>query len=262
MKVTKRQLRRIIGETLEEAGMPSSVIKSKQRLAQMTDEEFTDSHGDKSEEKLRQMAWTHGYGKMSPHYWNRVKRAKEKAPETKRQDEMKITKRQLRRMIKEEKSRILKEGMPGIEGPVRDLWGSREDQQDHRDPSPGYDYDPDSDPAQQAQADMEQMQYEEYKTWAKETGQITPAASSVMATYFVEQELTDDKAQIDMMAAGYGIDTQDVMRDIKRQQAEYEVGGALSNEEDFERGFKEGASLENMPDSWRQILGNCLGADK
>jgi hypothetical protein len=243
MKITKRQLRRIIGETLEEAGMPSSVIKSKQRLAQMTDEEFTDSHGDKSEEKLRQMAWTHGYGKMSPHYWNRVKRAKEKAPETKRQDEMKITKRQLRRIIKEAKVALLKE-------------------QYDRDTNAGYDYDPDSDPAQRAQADMEQMQYEEYKTWAKETGQITPAASSVMATYFVEQELTDDKAQIDMMAAGYGIDTQDVMRDIKRQQAEYEVGGALSNEEDFERGFKEGASLENMPDSWRQILGNCLGADK
>jgi hypothetical protein len=42
---------------------------------------------------------------------------------------MKITKRQLKRIIKEEKRRILKEqGMPGIEGPVRDLWGSKEDQ--------------------------------------------------------------------------------------------------------------------------------------
>ena len=42
---------------------------------------------------------------------------------------MRITKRQLRRIIKEEKHRILKEqGMPGIEGPVRDLWGPKEDQ--------------------------------------------------------------------------------------------------------------------------------------
>ena len=37
---------------------------------------------------------------------------------------MKITKRQLRRIIKEEKAKLLREqGMPGIEGPVRDLWG-------------------------------------------------------------------------------------------------------------------------------------------
>ena len=42
---------------------------------------------------------------------------------------MKITKRQLRRIIKEEKTRVLREsGMPGIEGPVRDLWGSKEDE--------------------------------------------------------------------------------------------------------------------------------------
>ena len=41
---------------------------------------------------------------------------------------MKITKRQLKRIIKEEKHKILKEqGMPGIEGPVRDLWGSQDD---------------------------------------------------------------------------------------------------------------------------------------
>jgi|TARA_R110000824_G_scaffold60853_20_gene162489 hypothetical protein len=132
---------------------------------------------------------------------------------------MKITKRQLRRIIKEAKVALLKE-------------------QYDRDPSPGYDYDPDSDPAQRAQADMEQMQYEEYKAWAKETGQVTPASSSVMATYFLEQELTDDEEQIDMMASGYGIDPEDVMRDIRRQQAEYDAGGVLSDEEDFERGFK------------------------
>jgi hypothetical protein len=42
---------------------------------------------------------------------------------------MKITKHELRRIIKEEKARVLREqGMPGIEGPVRDLWGSKEDQ--------------------------------------------------------------------------------------------------------------------------------------
>ena len=143
---------------------------------------------------------------------------------------MKVTKRQLRRIIREEKARL--------------------NEQYDRDPSPGYDYDPYSDPAQRGLADMEHMQYEEYKTWAKETGQVTPAASSVMATYFVEQGLTDDAAQIGMMASGYGIDPQDVMRDIKRQQAEQSVT------------MGEGAELDNMPDSWRQILGTCLRADK
>jgi hypothetical protein len=143
---------------------------------------------------------------------------------------MKITKRQLRRIIREEKARLK--------------------EQYDRDPSPGYDYDPDSDPAQRAQADMEHMQYEEYKAWAKETGQVTPAASSVMATYFVEQGLTDDKAQIDFMARGYGVDHKDVMRDIHRQQAEKSAM------------MGEGTSLGNMPDSWRQILGNCLGDEK
>ena len=105
----------------------------------------------------------------------------------------KITKRQLRRITKE---------------------------QHDRDVNAGWDYDPYSDPAQQGQAEVEQMQYDEYDAWVFQTGQITPAASSVMATYFVEQELTDDKEQIDTIAMGYRIDPQDVMRDIERQQAE------------------------------------------
>ena len=67
---------KLIELTLE-AGMPSSIIKHKQKLAMMTDKEFADSHhGSKDEESLRKMAWSHGYGNMSPHYWNRVQRAK------------------------------------------------------------------------------------------------------------------------------------------------------------------------------------------
>ena len=61
--------------TKVEEGMPSSVAKHKQKLADMSDEEFAEKHGSKSEEQLRQMAWRHGYGKMSPHYWNRVKKS-------------------------------------------------------------------------------------------------------------------------------------------------------------------------------------------
>ena len=64
---------------LEEGGMPSSVAKHKQKLADMSDEEFAAQHGDKSEQQLRQMAWRHGYGRMSSHYVNRVKHAKKSA---------------------------------------------------------------------------------------------------------------------------------------------------------------------------------------
>jgi hypothetical protein len=81
VKITKENLTKIIKEVVSEViaeGMPSSVIKSKQRLADMTDEEFAEKYGDKSEEQLRQMAWRHGYGKMSPHYWNRVQKGKKK----------------------------------------------------------------------------------------------------------------------------------------------------------------------------------------
>jgi len=49
-------------------GMPASVIKSKQRYAEMTPAEFAKAHGNKSDEELQAMAWRHGYGKSSNHY--------------------------------------------------------------------------------------------------------------------------------------------------------------------------------------------------
>lgn len=57
-------------------GMPSSVIKHKQKYANMSDAEVAAALGDKSEEQLRQMAWRHGYGKMSDHYVRRVAKGK------------------------------------------------------------------------------------------------------------------------------------------------------------------------------------------
>ena len=56
---------------MAEAGMPSSVIKSKQRYSQMSPAEFAKAHGDKSDDILRGMAWRHGYGKNSNHYVNK-----------------------------------------------------------------------------------------------------------------------------------------------------------------------------------------------
>jgi hypothetical protein len=40
----------------------------------MTDRELADRFRDTDETTLRQMAWRHGYGKMSSHYWDRVQR--------------------------------------------------------------------------------------------------------------------------------------------------------------------------------------------
>jgi len=57
----------------DEGGMPSSVIKSKQKLANMTDKELADRFKGADEKTLRQMAWRHGYGNMSSHYLDRVK---------------------------------------------------------------------------------------------------------------------------------------------------------------------------------------------
>ena len=56
-----------------EGGMPSSIIKHKQKLANMSDEELADRFKDFDEKRLRHLAWGHGYGKMSSHYLDRVK---------------------------------------------------------------------------------------------------------------------------------------------------------------------------------------------
>ena len=56
--------------------MPASIIKHKEKLAHMSDEELANRFKDKDETTLRQMAWRHGYGKMSSHYLDRVRNAK------------------------------------------------------------------------------------------------------------------------------------------------------------------------------------------
>ena len=60
-----------------EAGMPSSVIKSKQRYSQMTPAEFAQAHKDKSDDELISMAWRHGYGKGSKHYVDKRNKGKQ-----------------------------------------------------------------------------------------------------------------------------------------------------------------------------------------
>jgi len=55
-------------QSIAEGNMPQSVIKSKQKYADMTDQEFYAAHKNKSAEELQAMAWRHGYGRGSNHY--------------------------------------------------------------------------------------------------------------------------------------------------------------------------------------------------
>ena len=87
-------------EQVDEGGMPSSVIKSKQAREKMSPEDLH-AHvkslqakggpvfGGKSVEHIaREMAWSHGHGKMSPHYWDRIKHLEPKNEEVEQVDEV------------------------------------------------------------------------------------------------------------------------------------------------------------------------------
>tara|TARA_A100001015_G_scaffold246341_1_gene282712 strand:- start:508 stop:1098 length:591 start_codon:yes stop_codon:yes gene_type:complete len=115
---------------------------------------------------------------------------------------MRITKRQLRRVIKEEKAKLSEYG--------------------------GRPYDPTIPGDMQRQQDMitepymtdDDMLIDDYEHWVKENGHITPAASSVMATYFLERGLEDDHDNHEMLGQAFGVDHDDIMGDINRQRRE------------------------------------------
>lgn len=69
-------------EQLDETRMPASVIKHKQRIANMTPEEKAKKFAGKSPEQLKDMARRHGFGKDSNEYSKTVKEEQidEKAP--------------------------------------------------------------------------------------------------------------------------------------------------------------------------------------
>lgn len=60
-------------DNLDETRMPASVIKHKQKLANMTPEEKAKKFAGKSEQQLKDMARRHGYGKDSDVYSKHVK---------------------------------------------------------------------------------------------------------------------------------------------------------------------------------------------
>ena len=73
----RRKDKKLSDASLDEGRMPASVIKSKQKIANMSDDEKKKHFAGKSQEELKSMAWRHGYGKMSPAYWNRIKHLEE-----------------------------------------------------------------------------------------------------------------------------------------------------------------------------------------
>lgn len=64
-------------ESVAEGGMPASVIKQKERLAAMSDKEFAEKYGSKSDEELMSMARRHGYGANSKRYVEKCNKGKE-----------------------------------------------------------------------------------------------------------------------------------------------------------------------------------------
>ena len=97
---------------------------------------------------------------------------------------MKITRRQLRQLIKEELSRVIQE--------------------------------------------THSLERVDYERWASEAGHITPAASSVMATYFLDQGLEDDLDLQKKLAAEFYMDHQDVIRDMEQQRRDVMSGEELA----------------------------------
>lgn len=63
-------------DSVKEGRMPSAVIKHKQKLAHMPDAEFAKLYSHMNDEKLKSMAWGHGYGKDSLQYVNKMLRGK------------------------------------------------------------------------------------------------------------------------------------------------------------------------------------------
>ena len=61
---------------------------------------------------------------------------------------------------------------------------------------------------------------DDYAMWSKKNGHVTPASSSVMATYFLEKGLEDDHEKHEMLGRAFKVDHGDIMADIRRQQSE------------------------------------------
>ena len=86
---------------------------------------------------------------------------------------------------------------------------------------------------------------DEYKEWAVDYMGTPSGASSasVLATFIVDKGLdqgVSGESIVRDMARAMRFDSVDVRKEVKRQRAEYDAGGTLSDQETYDRGFKEG----------------------
>jgi len=63
----------------------------------------------------------------------------------------------------------------------------------------------------------------DYEMWVEDNGHITPAASSVVATYIQERQLPPAGDEASVISQEYGIDIRDVHRELERLASEQSV---------------------------------------
>jgi len=63
----------------------------------------------------------------------------------------------------------------------------------------------------------------DYEKWVRTTGQVTPHASSVMASYILEQGIEDEHEIHQILADQFRLSHEDVMRELAFQQQERRV---------------------------------------
>jgi hypothetical protein len=82
---------------------------------------------------------------------------------------------------------------------------------------------------------------QQFKKWAtKYMGSPAGAnSSSVLATFLVDQGYDKDENIVADMSGVLGFDLHDVEMEVKRQRREYDAGGTISDQESYEKGFRE-----------------------
>jgi hypothetical protein len=93
----------------------------------------------------------------------------------------------------------------------------------------------------------------DYETWVQEMGHITPAASSVLATYLIDQGLDKDTERTGILTSEYKMDKTDVARELEAQFAEAEAG-IVDDAESFRRGFYEGNKMKITKRQLRRLI--------
>lgn len=67
---------------------------------------------------------------------------------------------------------------------------------------------------------ISQALIDDYNSWVHKSGHVTPASSSVMASYLITKQMEEDHNAHQVMADFFGLSHEDIMRDIRRQQSE------------------------------------------